>query len=54
MIDYQPLVQRWGNTELSPWADILPTQIERRFNVKRYGDLPRWLEVHWNPCRSNF
>lgn len=45
MIDYQSLIQRWQNTELAPWAELLPEQIARGLSVERYGDLPRWLEA---------
>ncbi|MCX2982317.1 tRNA 5-methoxyuridine(34)/uridine 5-oxyacetic acid(34) synthase CmoB [Halieaceae bacterium IMCC14734] len=44
-IDYQPLVQRWQDTPLQPWADILQEQIGADFHSRRYGDLPRWLEA---------
>ncbi|HEY7776503.1 MAG TPA: tRNA 5-methoxyuridine(34)/uridine 5-oxyacetic acid(34) synthase CmoB [Kineobactrum sp.] len=43
MIDYQPLIQRWQDTELAPWAQLLAGQIAEGLSVKRYGDLPRWL-----------
>ena len=36
------LTQRWRSTELAPWAETLESDIARRFNVQRYGDLPRW------------
>ncbi|MFU8763493.1 MAG: hypothetical protein ACNA7T_03160, partial [Haliea sp.] len=37
MIDYQPLIQRWQDTELTPWAELLPAQIARGLAVERYG-----------------
>jgi tRNA (mo5U34)-methyltransferase len=45
VIDYQPLVQRWQDTPLQPWADVLQAQIDADFHSRRYGDLPRWLEA---------
>jgi len=45
MIDYQTLIQRWQDTELAPWAELLPAQIARGLAVDRYGDLPRWLQA---------
>ncbi|MEM0955651.1 MAG: tRNA 5-methoxyuridine(34)/uridine 5-oxyacetic acid(34) synthase CmoB [Pseudomonadota bacterium] len=41
-MDVTALVQRWQGTELEPWADRLKKDVARRFNVERYGDLPRW------------
>lgn len=45
VIDYQPLVQRWQDTPLQPWADVLQAQISADFHSRRYGDLPRWLQA---------
>lgn len=42
MIDYTPLVDRWRGTPLDAWADLILTQIDSRFHVERFGDLPRW------------
>ena len=42
MIDYQALIERWSEGEMSPWAKVLPQQIENGLSHKRYGDLPRW------------
>ena len=45
MIDYQALVDHWQGGDMSPWADILPGQIERGLSHKRYGDLARWQQA---------
>jgi tRNA (mo5U34)-methyltransferase len=45
MIDYKPLIERWQNSELQVWADILSRQIAENFHEQRYGDLPGWLEA---------
>ena len=45
MIDYQPLVERWENTAMAPWAESLLAGIARDFHQRRYGDLPKWLET---------
>lgn len=44
-MDYQPLIDRWQQGELAPWAALLEEQIAAGLSLKRYGDLPRWLEV---------
>lgn len=45
MINYQPLIDRWRESDLSVWAEQLPVQIEKGLCPKRYGDLPRWLDA---------
>ena len=45
MIDYQPLIERWQDGELAPWAEQLPAQIDAGLSQQRYGDLARWLEA---------
>lgn len=45
MINYQPLIESWADSDLSPWAERLPQQLARGLSPKRYGDLPRWLAV---------
>ena len=45
MIDYRPLIQRWRDGELAPWARMLSQQIEQGLSQRRYGELARWLEV---------
>jgi len=42
MIDYHLLIERWSEGEMSPWAKILPQQIDSGLSHKRYGDLARW------------
>lgn len=42
MIDYPTLIERWGEGEMSSWAQILPQQIDSGLSHKRYGDLARW------------
>ena len=45
MIDYNPLIKRWQGTEMDAWAQLLPEQVSRGLSTRRYGDLPRWLQV---------
>ncbi|MBA6414354.1 tRNA 5-methoxyuridine(34)/uridine 5-oxyacetic acid(34) synthase CmoB [Parahaliea sp. F7430] len=45
MIDYQPLIELWQDSELAPWAELLEHQIAHGLSLKRYGDLPRWLKA---------
>lgn len=40
--DYGVLSERWRETELAPWLELLPEQIDAGLSLKRYGDLPRW------------
>ncbi len=42
MIDFSPLVRRWQDSELAPWAATLLDDIGEQFHAERYGDLPRW------------
>jgi tRNA (mo5U34)-methyltransferase len=42
VIDYQALIERWSEGEMSPWAEVLPQQIDSGLSHKRYGDLARW------------
>lgn len=44
MIDITVLQQRWGKTALAPLAQALPAIVAQGLDLKRYGDLPRWLE----------
>ncbi|TXS89540.1 tRNA 5-methoxyuridine(34)/uridine 5-oxyacetic acid(34) synthase CmoB [Parahaliea maris] len=44
-MDYRPLIDHWQQGELAPWAALLEEQIATGLSLKRYGDLPRWLEV---------
>ena len=45
MIDYRPLIDRWQGSDLDAWAQLLPDQVARGLCTRRYGDLPRWLQV---------
>ena len=45
MIDYQPLVEHWADSELDRWARLLPEQVAAGLSHQRYGDLARWLQV---------
>lgn len=45
MIDYQPLIARWQDGELNPWAQLLQQQIDQGLSRQRHGDLARWLRV---------
>ncbi|RLQ20969.1 tRNA 5-methoxyuridine(34)/uridine 5-oxyacetic acid(34) synthase CmoB [Seongchinamella sediminis] len=44
-MDYQPLIDRWRDTELDRWAQRLPQQLAQGLSHQRYGDLARWLAV---------
>ncbi len=43
MIDYGPLIERWREGDLAPWAERLPQQLAQGLSSARHGDLPRWL-----------
>jgi tRNA (mo5U34)-methyltransferase len=43
IIDYSPLIARWQESDLAPWAALLPDQLQRGLSHQRYGDLARWL-----------
>ena len=45
MIDYQPLIERWRDTDLDAWARQLPQQIAQGLSHQRFGDLRRWLDA---------
>ncbi len=45
-MNYRPFLDAMRTHELlADWADILPEQIARGLNPKRYGDLPRWQQA---------
>lgn len=45
-MDYAPLIAHWAQDEtLAPWAEALPAQLDAGLSLKRYGDLPRWLQA---------
>ncbi len=43
--DYQVLIDQWRGGELAAWARLLPEQIAEGLSLRRYGDLPRWLDA---------
>ena len=45
MIDYQPLINRWRDSDMRRWADILQDQVNRGLSHERYGDLGRWQDA---------
>jgi len=45
ILDYRPLIERWRDSPLQPWAAQLEEQIAAGLSLQRYGDLPRWLEA---------
>lgn len=46
MMDYQPLLTALrDHPKLAPWAELLPEQIARGLDTRRYGDLPQWLKA---------
>ncbi|MCW9023791.1 MAG: tRNA 5-methoxyuridine(34)/uridine 5-oxyacetic acid(34) synthase CmoB [Gammaproteobacteria bacterium] len=42
MIDYSHLYSQLTGTPLEDWTTQLPVQINNAFDVKKYGDLPKW------------
>jgi len=42
MINYEVLIQRWLDSEMGRWAEILQQQIDSGLSHQRYGDLARW------------
>ncbi|MBN7795715.1 tRNA 5-methoxyuridine(34)/uridine 5-oxyacetic acid(34) synthase CmoB [Parahaliea mediterranea] len=44
-LDYRPLIERWRDSPLQPWAAQLQEQIAAGLSLQRYGDLPRWLDA---------
>ena len=45
MIDYQPLIEGWRDSDLDAWARRLPEQIDQGLSQQRFGDLRRWLDA---------
>ena len=45
MINYQPLIDRWRDSELDRWAQVLEQQIDNGLSQERHGDLQRWLQA---------
>lgn len=45
MINYQPFLSYLLNSPLATWAETLPAQIADGLCVKRYGDLPTWVNA---------
>jgi tRNA (mo5U34)-methyltransferase len=45
MIDYQPLYRRLTAAGAARWAEMLPGQLQRAFDVAVHGDLQRWLQI---------
>jgi tRNA (mo5U34)-methyltransferase len=45
MMDYQPLIERWQEGDMAPWAKLLPGQLEQGLSHQRYGDLAGWLKA---------
>ncbi len=45
VIDYQPLIERWRDSDLDAWARQLPQQIAKGLSHQRFGDLRRWLDA---------
>lgn len=45
MINYQPLIDRWRDSDLDRWAQVLEQQIDNGLSQERHGDLPRWLQA---------
>ena len=43
-MNYQPLIERWSDGDLTRWAALLPEQLAAGLSRQRYGDLARWLE----------
>ena len=45
MINYQPLIDHWRDSELDRWAQVLEQQIDNGLSQERHGDLQRWLQA---------
>ena len=45
MINYQPLIENWLDSDLDRWARQLEQQVADGLSHQRYGDLARWLRV---------
>ena len=45
MINYQPLIDRWRDSELDRWAQVLEQQIDNGLSQERHGHLQRWLQA---------
>ncbi|MDG2271011.1 MAG: tRNA 5-methoxyuridine(34)/uridine 5-oxyacetic acid(34) synthase CmoB [Halioglobus sp.] len=45
MIDYQPLINCWRDSEMDRWAQLLERQVSSGLSQQRYGDLTRWLQA---------
>ena len=45
MINYQPLIDHWGDGQLDRWAQQLEEQVSTGLSQQRYGDLARWLQA---------
>ena len=45
LFDYEPLVARLQDFELSALADTLPKLLEQGLDEARYGDIPRWRDA---------
>jgi tRNA (mo5U34)-methyltransferase len=42
MTDYTALLTAMRDGPMAGWADILPAQIKKGLDTRRYGDLPKW------------
>jgi tRNA (mo5U34)-methyltransferase len=45
MINYQPLYDFLSDAKAAKWAELLPQQLEKAFELSRNGYLPEWLEI---------
>ena len=45
MIDYSAFLASLKGSALAPWLKSLPDDIAAGLDVKRYGDLPKWLDA---------
>jgi tRNA (mo5U34)-methyltransferase len=48
MMDYQPLIARWQDSEMARWAQQLEQQVANGLCQERYGDLAHWLQALHN------
>ncbi len=45
MINHQPFLNYLSNSPLAIWTETLPAQIAEGLCIKRYGDLPAWINT---------
>lgn len=44
-MNYQSLFDSIADSELQPWLEMMPQQIDWGLSAARHGDIPRWLDL---------